>query len=99
MSENRRLFLSYVCLDVQAGMGLSSGQGSDPVVMFRYSTDSGWTWSNERQMQTGKQGHYGQQVETWRLGYGRNFVFEFSGSDPNTTAILACYIRGEQGIT
>ncbi len=97
MSENRRNFISYVGLDIQTGTGLVSGQGSDPVVMFRYSTNSGYTWSNERQMKTGRIGRYDTQVETWRLGYGRNFVFEFSGSDPNTLGLLNCYIRGDQG--
>lgn len=97
MSENRRIFLSKLTLDVQTGVGLVTGQGSDPQVLFRYSTDSGWTWSNERTLSIGAIGAYQTQVQTWRLGYGRNFVLEFSGSDPNTLALLDCYVDGEEG--
>lgn len=99
MSENRRVFLNKLTLDIQTGVGTVTGQGSDPVVMFRYSTDSGYTWSNERQMGIGRLGQYNAQVQTWRLGYGRNFVFEFSGSDPVTLGLLNCYIEGTEGIS
>ena len=97
MSENRRVFLSKLTLDCQTGVGLTSGQGSDPNVMLRYSTDSGWTWSNQRLLSIGAIGHYNTQVQTWRLGYGRNFVLEFSGSDPNTLALINCFVEGEEG--
>lgn len=97
MSENKRVFLSKLTLDIQTGVGLVTGQGSDPVVMFRYSTDSGYTWSNERQLSIGAIGAYFTQVQTWRIGYGRNFCFEFSGSDPNTLALLDLYFEGQEG--
>ena len=95
MSENRRVFLSKLTLDIQTGVGLVTGQGSAPVVMFRYSTDSGYTWSNERQLSIGAIGEFKTQVQTWRLGYGRNFVFEFSGSDPVTLGLLDLYVEGD----
>jgi hypothetical protein len=97
MSENRRVFLSKLTLDVQTGVGLTSGQGSDPNIMFRLSTDSGWTWGNQVLLSIGRLGRYNTQVETFRLGYGRNFVFEFSGSDPNTLALINCWVDGEEG--
>lgn len=97
VSENRRVFLSKLTLDIQTGVGTETGQGSDPVVMFRYSTDSGYTWSNERQLSIGRIGATLSQVPTWRIGYGRNFCFEFSGSDPNTLALLDLYVDGSEG--
>lgn len=97
MSEGRRIFLTHLTLDVQTGTGLVTGQGSDPVVMLRYSTDAGYTWSNERQLQTGKIGQYSTQVESWRFGYGRHFVIELSGSDPNTLGLLNLYLDASEG--
>jgi len=97
MSENKRIFLSHLTLDIQPGVGLSSGQGSDPVVMLRYSTDAGYTWSNQRNLSIGKIGKYSTQVESWRFGYGRNFVLELSGSDPNVIGLLDMYVEAEQG--
>lgn len=99
MSENRRVFLNKLTLDIQVGVGAVTGQGSDPVVMFRYSTDAGYTWSNERALHIGAIGTYYTQVQTWRLGYGRNFVLEFSGSDPVTLGLLNCYIEGSEGLS
>ena len=95
--ENLRVFVSKLTLDIQTGVGLSSGQGSDPVVMFRYSIDGGYQWSNERQLSVGAIGMYLTQVQTWRLGYGRQWVFEFSGSDPVTLGLLDLYFTGDVG--
>lgn len=95
--ENLRVFVSKLTLDIQTGVGLVSGQGSDPVVMFRYSIDGGYQWSNERQLSVGAIGMYLTQVQTWRLGYGRQWVFEFSGSDPVTLGLLDLYFLGDVG--
>ena len=41
-------------IDMQTGVGLNTGQGSDPQVMLRWSDDGGHTWSNEHWMSIGK---------------------------------------------
>src|SRR5262245_40603267 len=97
MAEGRRIFLSKLQLDMQTGVGLSTGQGSDPVVMFRFSKNSGYTWSNETQMDVGRIGEYSHRVMAWRLGEARNFVFEFSYTDPTVLALLDLYLEGEEG--
>ena len=69
--ENIRLFHSQFTLDMQAGMGLVSGQGADPQVMMRYSDDSGQTWSEEHWRGSGKIGEYRRRVIWRRLGVSR----------------------------
>lgn len=48
MSEGKdRNFHHRLQITMETGVGLVSGQGSDPQVVMRYSNDNGHTWSNE----------------------------------------------------
>lgn len=69
-------------LDIEAGVGLATGQGSDPQVMLQYSTDNGHTWSEELWTTMGKIGEYENYAEWWRLGRGKDFLFRVRVSDP-----------------
>jgi hypothetical protein len=72
-------------LDCETGVGLNSGQGSDPQVMLRWSDDGGHTYSNEHWASMGKIGATGTRVMWRRLGMTlklRDRVYELSGSDP-----------------
>ena len=69
-------------LDPEAGVGLITGQGSDPQVMMRYSWDGGRTWSSDLWTSLGAIGHP-EYKPTWNnLGMGYDWQFEFSCSDP-----------------
>mgnify|MGYP003578893563 CR=1 FL=1 len=81
-AENERIQFPSFELDVQPGVGLETGQGSDPQVMMRYSRDGGQTWSRERMRSAGKIGEYGNRCIWFRLGTARRMVIEVSGSDP-----------------
>ncbi len=78
-------------LDCESGVGIVTGQGSDPQVMLRWSDDGGHTWSNEHWKSMGQTGHYGQRVIWRRLGMTqklRDRVYEISGTDPVKIAIM-----------
>jgi hypothetical protein len=78
-------------LDVESGVGLNTGQGSDPQVMLRWSDDGGHTWSNEHWVSIGKIGEYGRRAIWRRLGMTmklRDRVYEVSGTDPVKIAIM-----------
>lgn len=78
-------------LDVESGVGLSTGQGSDPQVMLRWSDDGGHTWSNEHWVSIGRIGEYGRRAIWRRLGMTmklRDRVYEVSGTDPVKIAIM-----------
>ena len=78
-------------LDAQTGVGLNSGQGSDPQVMLRWSDDAGHTWSNEHWKSMGAIGGYGYRTIWRRLGMTekiRDRVYEVSGTDPVKIAIM-----------
>jgi hypothetical protein len=78
-------------LDIESGVGLVTGQGSDPEVMLRWSDDGGHTWSNEHWVKIGKIGEYGRRAIWRRLGMTqklRDRVYEVSGTDPVKIAIM-----------
>lgn len=68
-------------IDMEVGVGLVTGQGSDPQIMMRYS-DDGYTWSSELVKDIGKMGEYNTRVKWNRLGQARNRVYDISISDP-----------------
>jgi hypothetical protein len=76
------LFWDRLQIDIQAGVGLASGQGSDPQIMLRYSDDGGQTWSHERWQSAGAQGKYRKRAIWKRLGRSRDRVFELVVTDP-----------------
>lgn len=66
----------------ESGVGLSTGQGSDPQVMLRYSDDGGRTFSNELWRSLGKIGEYRARA-VWRsLGQFRQRDIELKIADP-----------------
>lgn len=67
---------------LQAGNGVLTGQGENPVLMLRWSDDGGETWGNTHYIETGRQGQYRVRAIIRRLGRSRNRVFEVSVSDP-----------------
>jgi hypothetical protein len=77
-----KYFVSRLELTTDPGQGLITGQGSDPMVMMRFSDDGGRTWSNELWRSLGKIGEYFLRAVWRRLGYTPHYrCFEFSMSD------------------
>ena len=78
-------------LDCETGVGLNTGQGSDPQVMLRWSDDGGHTWSYEHWREMGKIGQFGYRTLWRRLGMTdklRDRVYEVSGTDPVKIIIM-----------
>jgi hypothetical protein len=78
-------------LDCETGVGLNTGQGSDPQVMLRWSDDGGHTWSSEHWVGIGKIGEFYRRAIWRRLGMTmklRDRVYEVSGTDPVKIAIV-----------
>ena len=83
-------------LDCESGVGLNTGQGSDPQVMLRWSDDGGHTWSNEHWVTMGAIGTYGTRAIWRRLGMTlklRDRVLEVSGTDPVKITIMGAELE------
>lgn len=89
--DGRKLRIGRVQVDLEAGVGLVTGQGSDPQAMLRWSDDGGHTWSAEHWASFGKIGEYGQRAVWRRLGSSRDRIFEISISDPVKVVVQSMY--------
>ena len=79
--NNRGIVDEFFC-DFDTGVGLVSGQGSNPQVMLQISKDNGKTWGNEMWKTIGAIGKYLTRVVWRRLGIGRDFLFRLRVTDP-----------------
>jgi hypothetical protein len=81
-ADNERLFVSLFAIDLEPGLGLATGQGSDPQMMLRISRDGGKTWGSERWRSAGAIGKYETRTQWVRCGSARHWVPEVVVSDP-----------------
>lgn len=86
--SGRWLIVDRFWLDLEAGVGLNSGQGSDPIVVLEWSTDGGKTFPNSINMSAGKIGERRRRAIGRRLGKGRDFVFRVTITDPVKRALV-----------
>lgn len=84
-----------VQVDMERGVGLSSGQGSDPQVMLSWSDDSGHTYCDEMMGGFGQQGVYDLRVIWRRLGRSFRRTFKLRISDPVKVVILSAVVKTE----
>lgn len=89
--EGRQFEVNEFEVEFQRGVGLASGQGSDPQAMLRYSCDNGRTWSSELWRDIGPQGNYGAKALWHRLGQMDAFTAEITVTDPVEVVIVAAY--------
>jgi len=80
--ERKRIRYYQLELEFEGGVGLTSGQGSDPQVMLSWSDDGGHTYSNKRYAPIGKKGEYGYRVLFHQLGSSRDRLWKLETSDP-----------------
>lgn len=92
-NEHRWITIKDFTLDMDTGVGTTTGAGANPQAMLRWSTDGGMTWSNEHWADIGKQGAYGTRVNWTRLGRGRDRVFEVVISDPVPRRLINAYLE------
>lgn len=78
-----RVFHDRLAIVCDVGVGLTSGQGSDPQIMLEYSDDGGITWLSMPNRSLGPIGQYGVQVHWDGLGSSmKPRVFRAAVSDP-----------------
>jgi hypothetical protein len=88
-------FYHRLWVDMEVGVGIVSGAGSDPKAMLQWSDDGGYTWSNELWVSMGKLGERKVRAMWRRLGKSRDRVFRVIITDP----VKRCFINGDIEVT
>lgn len=90
--DRKRLFMSRFELDVQAGVGLASGQGSDPQIMMQVSVDGGQTFRTLQPWRSmGMIGQYLKRLRWLRQGQGRQLTIAVEITDPVPRVLIAAH--------
>lgn len=96
-SDTGRDIIDSLTLDIDCGVGLTSGQGSDPIVFRRFSDDGGRTWSNDSFGYFGKIGEYYRRVIWRQEGQYRQRIYEFVITDPVPCLASGLYAEIRKG--
>jgi len=97
-SDRKNIFHRRLELDFEAGVGLTSGQGSDPQVWMDYSDDGGRTFSLRKpQRSLGKIGEYMTRLRWNRLGRARNRIYRLLIADPVKRTLIGTHLDAVAG--
>lgn len=92
------LFIHELEYDMQTGVGLTSGQGSDPVLMIDWTDNDGANWSTSRELSLGAMGNRRERVRTARCGSTRNRSIRARVTDPVNVVFHGARMRAEGGV-
>jgi hypothetical protein len=96
-SDLRYVYHHDLQIQFQPGVGLITGQGSDPQAMLRWSDDGGFTWNGPRSTSIGSIGQYKNRA-IWRaLGRSRDRIYEVSITDPVYPVIVSANLNVSEG--
>lgn len=93
IDELKDVRYSRLEIGVETGVGLQSGQGSDPQMSLRISRDGARTWSNSYSASIGASGQTNKTVAFRRLGIQSQCTFEITMSVPVKWALTGSYLE------
>lgn len=91
--SNDRVVIDELFVDMEVGVGLTSGQGVNPQAMLAVSKDNGRTWGAERWKTIGALGKYLSRVVWRQLGLARDWTFKLRVTDPVKVVLTFGAIR------
>ena len=98
-ADKRRVYVKRLELDMEAGVGVTSGQGEAPVVMLRWSKDGGRTWSRLQPPRSmGAKGEFLSRQRWINLGQAYQWVLELVISDPVKRVLIATHGDAKPGM-
>jgi hypothetical protein len=95
-NSRNKMTISRLRVDLEGGVGINDGQGSDPKIMLQVSRDNGHTWGFQLWTNLGKIGEYMSRAEWRRLGLSRDWLFRIRVTDPVKFVIIAAIIEGQE---
>lgn len=90
--EGRKIRYNTLEVGFETGVGLQSGQGSNPLAALQLSKDGGRTFSTSYTASIGAVGQYQTNVRWRRLGIAEQMTFRIRISDPVKVAICGSYL-------
>lgn len=99
LTENLyRVYYGSLQIQFQPGVGLQTGQGSNPKAILETSDDGGFTYGNQRFATIGKAGEYKNRCRWLQLGQARDRLFKVTVTDPVYRVIVSAELDAQAGI-
>lgn len=89
LPDKQRFIVDCFRVDMETGVGLATGQGSNPQAMLQVSRDGGRSWGYELWEPIGKIGEFTGRVEWRRLGECDQIAFKLRITDPVKRTIIS----------
>ena len=97
--DGKNIFHYQLEVFFEAGTGIITGQGSDPMAMLQYSDDGGHVWSSELWRSAGKIGKYKWRAVWHRLGQSRQRNYKLTVTDPVKWIVTGANLEVQLGRT
>jgi len=81
-NAHQKIRLPHLEITGETGVGLATGQGSDPQLLLKLSKDGGHTFGAEQWRSWGKIGEYNRRARFGPNGSGRDIVAELTYAEP-----------------
>lgn len=92
-----RVYYQSLQLYFQPGVGISTGQGSDPQAILEWSDDGGSTFGNQHLTGLGKVGKYKNRAIWRQLGSARDRIFQVTVTDPVYRVLISAELDAQPG--
>jgi hypothetical protein len=97
--DGKTFSIPWLQIEFESGVGLATGQGSNPQVMLQISKDGGHSWGPEIWTSLGKIGRYATRSVWRRLGKARDITFKIRITDPVKRVITNANMQALEGQT
>jgi hypothetical protein len=91
--DQDRITVDKFRVDIEVGVGVATGQGSNPQIGLEVSRDNGKTWGAQMWTTMGAIGDYALRAEWRRLGTAFNYVFRLTVTDPVPLVMVSACIN------
>lgn len=98
-NDGGTIFMSSLEFLMEVGVGLATGQGSNPKMILDWSDDDGRTWcTNPEILYLGQLGEYNKTVRATELGSFTNRIFRITIIDPVKRVIVSAIPKVAGGL-
>lgn len=87
------MYWDRLTIQAEGGVGLQTGQGSDPQILLDWSDDGGHVFGNKHQISIGRVGKYRNRAFITRMGRSRDRVLRITITDPVKRAITGAHAK------
>ncbi len=96
--DKERIFHRRAEIDIESGVGLTTGDASDPQIWLDWSDDGGRTYSIRKPARAmGKIGKYRTRLRWLRLGQSRDRIYRLTVADAVKRSIIAAHLTVQLG--